>query len=172
MTLLTGIEIHNQRLKNLEKIQGLVKPIIACDRIKTPENIGSFFRLADAFGAEIVFINPLTTINKGIKTACGSENHVIYSVLSLAEFLIRYESFQIIPIELTSKANSIFESTLPEKAIFVFGNESYGVEQTLLDLCSTHIYIPMFGVNNSMNVSHSASIVLYEWRKQNNFIFG
>jgi tRNA G18 (ribose-2'-O)-methylase SpoU len=44
------------------------------------------------------------------------------------------------------------------------------VSNRLMELIDSAVYIPMFGDNNSMNVTHAASIILYEWRKQHNIV--
>jgi len=55
--------------------------------------------------------------------------------------------------------------------VFIFGNETYGINKEVLDYCSdiegfAIISIPQLGILRSLNVSNSASIVLWEYYKQ------
>ncbi len=48
------------------------------------------------------------------------------------------------------------------------GNEINGVCQDVIDICDQAVEIPQFGTKHSLNVSVSASIVIWElWKKMN-----
>ena len=59
--------------------------------------------------------------------------------------------------------NSITPDTFrPEgKTAVVFGHEVFGVQQSVVDLCTRCIEIPQYGTKHSMNVSVTAGIVIY-----------
>ena len=44
----------------------------------------------------------------------------------------------------------------------MFGNEVYGVEQDVIDVCQGVIEIPQAGTKHSLNISVSLGIVLWE----------
>ena len=44
----------------------------------------------------------------------------------------------------------------------MFGNEVEGTSPALLDLCETHVQIPMLGRKRSLNVATAGGVVLYE----------
>jgi len=55
--------------------------------------------------------------------------------------------------------------------VFIFGNETYGFDNNVLNTCKdiegfTVISIPQLGILRSLNVSNSASIILWEYYKQ------
>jgi len=74
----------------------------------------------------------------------------------------------IIAIELTDMSLSLdgIGSYLPMYCCLVVGNESHGISQEVLDLCTHAVEIPMWGINNSLNVSHALAIVLWEWSRR------
>ena len=53
-----------------------------------------------------------------------------------------------------------------EKLAIWFGNESDGLSKEVINRSESCVYIDMFGIIESMNVSSSAAIVLYEITKQ------
>jgi tRNA G18 (ribose-2'-O)-methylase SpoU len=44
----------------------------------------------------------------------------------------------------------------------IFGHEVEGLEPEILDLCDTHVRIPMLGIKHSLNVATAGGVVLYE----------
>lgn len=64
-----------------------------------------------------------------------------------------------------------FNETYYENPLFIFGNETYGIDMEVIKSCKdikgfAFISIPQIGLINSMNVSTSASIVIWEFYKQ------
>ena len=64
-----------------------------------------------------------------------------------------------------------FNETYYENPLFIFGNETYGIDMEVIKSCKdikgfAFISIPQIGLINSMNVSTSASVVIWEYYKQ------
>ncbi|GAA4323777.1 RNA methyltransferase [Pontixanthobacter gangjinensis] len=140
------------------------------DNITGEANIGSLFRLADAFGIEkIVFCGtkPNLSSNRLKRTARNTHNtveHEFYedSVETVKSLLAQnYKSFAL---EITSGSSPIDEVKISadEKILLVAGNERHGVSNEVLELCKATHHIPMYGKNSSMNVAQSVGIALYE----------
>ncbi|HRK02534.1 MAG TPA: tRNA (cytidine(34)-2'-O)-methyltransferase [Oligoflexia bacterium] len=71
---------------------------------------------------------------------------------------------------LSKKAKkSLFDVKFPKEAAFVFGKETLGLPESLLDRYAEQSYnIPMFSpLIRSLNLSNAVSIVLYEAIRQN-----
>ena len=71
--------------------------------------------------------------------------------------------------KLTNKASS--DDEIFQRVTFLLENETYGINKEVLDYCSdiegfAIISIPQLGILRSLNVSNSASIVLWEYYKQ------
>ncbi|MDY0314393.1 MAG: TrmH family RNA methyltransferase, partial [Bacteroidales bacterium] len=49
-----------------------------------------------------------------------------------------------------------------DKIALVLGNEVYGVDQNILDICDLCIEIPQYGTKHSLNVSVSGGIAIWE----------
>lgn len=161
---------HNQIYNQQQKF-----PIsIVCDAIRTPENIGMCFRIAESFGVEhIHFHNSSPSVENRIvkKTARNTIQQIQYSFYEDFNSLIyqlKAKNYVIVGIEITDKSINIqdFNFKKHEKIVLLLGSERNGIRQ--IDLVDYTIAIPMFGRNSSMNVIHSLAITLYEATSQIN----
>ncbi len=164
-------ETHSKYFFN-ESNQGQLKPgsdiIIITDNFSTPENIGSIVRLAANVNASKVIVVGSEGCRKSKinKTAGAAIGHVTLE-WQKAEELDVPKDYQMVALETVEGASDLYSSTLPAKIALILGNEKYGVSQELLNLCSQALYVPMPGPIKSMNVSHAATVCLFEWIRQN-----
>lgn len=148
--------------------------VVVLDDIRSLNNIGSFFRTADAFNIEKIFLCGITASppHRDIhKTALGSTETVQWeyhkNTLSCIKDLHKY-GYEICVIEQTEETTLLQEvSTLPKRpTALIFGNEVNGVDQAVVDFSNRVIEIPQFGTKHSLNVSVCAGIVLWEFCKK------
>jgi tRNA G18 (ribose-2'-O)-methylase SpoU len=146
---------------------------LVCDQVTNAPNVGSLFRIADAFGIEKLILcgDHIPFGRKMTKTSRATEKSVHFeiadSALSTIEQL-KSEGYQILALEITTQSQAIhttaFDITKP--IALVIGDENFGVSETILELSDTIIHIEMFGQNSSMNVVQATNIALYEMTKQ------
>ena len=147
---------------------------VILDNVRSAQNVGSFFRTADAFGIEHIALCGIsaTPPNREIhKTALGSELSVGWSYYpTTAECVdrLRTEGYQIIAIEQIEGATMLdkFSAKPNTKYALVFGNEVEGVDQCIADMVDGAIEIPQVGTKHSLNVSVSAGVVMWELFRQ------
>ncbi len=153
------------------------KIVLVLDNIRSLNNVGSSFRTADAFLLEAVCLCGLTGTppNPEIhKTALGATDSVKWekhdSTLNCI-YQLKKEGYIICAIEQTQ--NAVFLNDLKvdstKKYALIFGNEVYGVEQSVIDNTDMVIEIPQFGSKHSLNVSVSIGIICWEFIKQLKF---
>lgn len=146
-----------------------VSPVLIADSFSTPANVGSIIRLAANLGAKkvIVLNGEHLRDSKVKKTAGAALDHVevIYSDGERLKDLIPND-FTLCALETVEGAQSIFDVNLPSKMALVLGNEKYGVSDEVLAKCDESYFVPMPGVIKSMNVSHAATVCLFEWYRQ------
>ena len=153
--------------------------VVLLDNIRSLNNVGAFFRTADAFAIERILLCGITATppNKEIhKTALGAENTVRWEYCKSASQALeqlKAEGYQAIAIEQVEGAIALqdFACTPGQKYVLVFGNEVAGVNQEVVDLCSAAIEIPQAGTKHSINVSVSGGVVLWHffaalWKRQ------
>ncbi|MTH15387.1 TrmH family RNA methyltransferase [Flavobacterium sp. LC2016-01] len=143
---------------------------LVCDHIYFQQNIGSLFRISEAFGVEnILFLGkdiPLTP-RKINKTSRSTHLHVPHTVIQETSDLITHlleNNFEIISLEITNNSKSLKEVIIldNQKIALIIGNEINGISDELLQISHQIVHINMFGKNSSMNVVQAASIALYE----------
>ncbi len=145
---------------------------IVCDAIRTPENIGMCFRIADSFGVTHIYLheNSPSIENRIVKkTARNTINQITHTTYSDFEGLIKKlksEGHSIIGIEITDESINIqdFDFKNHEKIALLLGSERSGIQN--IDIVDATVAIPMYGRNSSMNVVHSMAITLYEVTNQ------
>jgi tRNA G18 (ribose-2'-O)-methylase SpoU len=146
--------------------------VIILDNIRSLNNVGSAFRTADAFLIESIYLCGVTGTppNKDIeKTALGATNTVAWKYFKTTEeaiFELKEKNYFIASVEQVKNSVMLNQFSKPQRPIaFVFGNEVYGVEQTIIDKSDVCIEIPQFGSKHSFNVSVTIGIVLWEMLK-------
>ncbi|MBR4871468.1 MAG: RNA methyltransferase [Alistipes sp.] len=147
---------------------------VVLDNVRSAQNVGSFFRTADAFGIEQVALCGISSTppNREIhKTALGAEQSVAWAyyptTLECVEEL-RAKGYKIIAIEQIEGSTMLndFRAEEGTKYALVFGNEVEGVDQTIADVVDGAIEIPQIGIKHSLNVSVSAGILMWEMFRQ------
>ena len=142
-------------------------PLIVADGLRTPENIGSLIRLAANIGIrKVILLNsPELKESKMRKTACMAWDYVELVRTTLGELDLP-EGYEMVAVETTPTARSIYEKALPRKVALVLGSEVHGVSAEVLSMCKEHVFIPMTGPDTSMNVTHAAAVALFEWVRE------
>lgn len=147
--------------------------VLLLDNITGEANLGSIFRLADAFNIEkLIFTGtpPNLKSNRLKKTSRNTHQSLNFEIredsLESAQFL-KDQDFLIYALEITSGSFPIhkFEYEQKKPICLVLGNENSGINEELLQLCHKSLHINMYGKNSSMNVAQAAGIALYEITK-------
>ncbi len=144
--------------------------VLLLDNITGEANIGSLFRLADAFGIDkIIFCGTLPNLNSNRlkRTARNTHNSVKFeyfksSVKTIQDY--RDSGYRILALEITSQSKSIqhFNYSASDNILLIAGNERHGISEEVLKISEEAYHIEMFGENSSMNVAQSVGIALYE----------
>jgi RNA methyltransferase, TrmH family len=144
--------------------------IAVCDGISDPGNMGTIIRIADAAGADGVIILPDSCdpySPKAVRATAGSIFHLPV-IMAGREELVEYlagKGIQLFAADVKAK-RSLYDADLTGPCAFVLGNESRGVSSFVLDRAHNCIKIPISGKAESLNVSVSAAICLYEAVRQ------
>lgn len=147
--------------------------ILVLDNIRSLNNVGTFFRTADAFNIEQIILCGITACppHREIqKTALGATESVAWlksnDILETIKKL-KKEGVKICSIEQAENTTLLNEIKLNpnEKYAVVMGNEVDGVQQGVIDLSDYVIEIPQFGTKHSLNVAVCAGVVLWDFVK-------
>jgi len=162
--------------KRLERIKSVVSNrrtdiIVVLEDIHDPHNAAAILRTCDALGIQNVYFifekeKPFNPKRIG-KASSSSANKwldfkIFHSVLSCFKTL-KHEGYTIIATALTPNAEDLTTTLLKEEKIaLLVGNEHSGLSQTAIKLSDRVIMIPMKGFMQSLNVSVSTAIVLWD----------
>ncbi|NLZ77630.1 MAG: TrmH family RNA methyltransferase, partial [Spirochaetales bacterium] len=140
---------------------------LVVDRIRSPFNLGSIFRLADSFGIKKIYIvegGAEPTHQRTIKVGRGTVETVEYEVVSEDSLLAGLKKSELPLFALESGGVDITEFDFPLAGICVIGSEELGVSPALLDLCdkrSGRVSIALGGTKGSLNVTSASAIMLH-----------
>ena len=144
--------------------------IVVLESVEKPGNLGAVLRSADAAGADAVIIcDPLTDLYNPnlIRSSIGA----IFSVPCVAcsseeciEFL-KSKGIRILTAQLQD-SELYYETDMTCGTAIVMGTESTGLTDVWRRAADAHIRIPMLGRLDSLNVSVSAAILLFEAVRQ------
>lgn len=143
--------------------------ILASDMLD-PRNVGSLFRIGDAFGVQCLHLcgnSPRPPSREIRRTSRSTENHVPHDYAEDATEVVRSlkaEGWRIISLEITTASIDLRDLTIArnEPACLIVGSENTGVSQPLLDLSDDTVHIAMLGHNSSMNVATACAVATYE----------
>jgi 23S rRNA (guanosine2251-2'-O)-methyltransferase len=148
--------------------------VIVLDNIRSLNNVGSFFRTADAFRAKEIILcgyTPTPPHREITRSALGAELSVAWrSQPDIQEVVrsLKEEGYRIWCVE-QAENSVLLQHFQPEQNApyaFVFGNEVEGVQNEVIDLSDGCLEIPQFGTKHSFNVSVAAGIVLWDFVKK------
>lgn len=150
--------------------QKVQRPILVADHLRNAENMGALIRLADNVGASAVyFLGNESDVNRARlhRAAASSIRNIDWLFIDDQQLqLLLPSSFISIALETATNAKSLFDEKLPANPVFFVGNEVSGIRQQLLQTMDQCLYIPVPGPTRSLNVSHAAAVLLFEWLRQ------
>lgn len=143
------------------------------DNLRSAFNVGSIFRLGECVGVQCIYLGGYTpnTENPSLQKTSMSTTQFVnskaFSKTTQALLELKKQGVKIIALETSSTAVGLYEKPLVGPTAFVVGNERFGLDTSLLQLCDEIRKIPMFGIKNSLNVSNALTAAAFEWSRQN-----
>ncbi len=137
------------------------------DDIRSPFNVGSILRTAEAFGVGAVYLSSMTPGPEHPRvgrTARGAEKRLRVERLDSPS---RVEAPAAI-FALETGGAPVSEFLFPRSGVMVVGSEELGVEPNLLARCREAagvVELPTVGPKVSINVSVAVGIAVYEWSR-------
>lgn len=165
------IAVVRARRLTLEELQLSKNPlVIILESVEKPGNLGAVLRSADAAGADAVIVcDPLTDLYNPnlIRSSIGA----VFTVPCVAcestqciDWLHRND-IQILTAQLQD-SRVYYDTNMTLGTAIVMGTESTGLTDVWRNAANAHIRIPMLGKLDSLNVSVSAAILLFEAVRQ------
>ncbi len=144
--------------------------VIVLESVEKPGNLGAVLRSADAAGADAVIIcDPLTDLYNPnlVRASIGAVFSLQVAAASSGETIewLKARNIQILTAQLQD-SSLYYDTDMTVPTAIVMGTESTGLTDIWRKAADAHIRIPMLGRLDSLNVSVSAAILLYEALRQ------
>src|SRR3712207_1752737 len=141
--------------------------LLVLDGVTDPHNLGACLRAANAAGAHAVIapkdraVGVTPTVSKVASGAAESTPYLM--VTNLARTLAELKERNVWIAGADERADqSLYDADLPQSLAWVLGAEGEGMRRLTRESCDLLVKIPMRGAVESLNVSVSAGICLFE----------
>ncbi|MGE4318371.1 MAG: TrmH family RNA methyltransferase [Deferribacterales bacterium] len=166
-------EIRDLEPKNFDKAFDKIienGPVVILDRIFDPHNYGAIIRAANCFGIKTVMVgftkqSPITSAV--CKASSGTIFHtLIVGAVNTATALkkLQEHGYKAYAADVDGKT-ALKDAAFEEKSVIIMGSEGKGIRPALLEMADIHVKIPMSGDIDSLNVSQSAAVIMYEFTR-------
>ena len=168
--IIAEVECKERRLEDLELSE---RPLVmVLESVEKPGNLGAVLRSADAARADAVIVcDPLTDLyNPNLIRASLGGIFTVPTVAASSEETISWLKALGIRILTAQLQDSswYYDIDMTVGTALVMGTESTGLTDIWRRAADAHIRIPMLGRLDSLNVSVSAAILLFEAVRQRN----
>ena len=146
--------------------------VVVIESVEKPGNLGAILRTAEAAGVDAVMVcDPLTDLYNPnlIRASIGGVFSVPVAVCNSKDCIafLKAHKIRILTAQLQDSYD-YYDYDMHEATAIVMGTESTGLTQQWREAADAHIRIPMLGRLDSLNVSVSAAILMYEAVRQRN----
>jgi 23S rRNA (guanosine2251-2'-O)-methyltransferase len=145
--------------------------IAVLDGIEDPQNVGAILRSVDASGASGVIRQarhsaPLD--GAAVKASAGAVNHVrIATVVNISRALEELKELAVWTVGFDAGGSERYDEVdFTQPTALVFGAEGTGLRRLVRETCDRVVSVPMAGAVESLNVSVTAGVALFEAARQ------
>lgn len=146
---------------------------VVIENVHDPHNVSAIFRTADSVGIDKIYLIyteekfPKISVVSSASAKKWIDVEKFDNVKECFEKLKQLK-YNIISTHIneSGKNYSLYDFDLTKKTAIVFGNEHRGVSDEVKNLSDKNMLIPMKGMVQSLNVSVSAAVCLYEALRQ------
>lgn len=167
MRKLSTDELHRMTKEEFDQTAKL-PVIIILDNIRSLSNVGAFFRTADAFRIQELYLCGITACppHREIhKTALGADETVKWKYFATTQEAceeLKTNGYKIFAVEQIEGSVMLQDFEFTEISAYILGNEVEGVSEEALPYCDGAIELPQAGTKHSINVSVCAGIVMWK----------
>lgn len=144
--------------------------VLVAEGLEKPGNLGALLRTADGAGADAVIVcDSATDLNNPnvIRASIGTLFYLPVAEATSQETMVFLKAKRIKILSAVPDAKTVYtDIDLTEPVAIVVGAEDTGLSEQWKNAADLNVKIPMLGKNDSLNVSVSAAILLYEAVRQ------
>lgn len=142
-----------------------VSRVVVLEAVTDPDNVGSVFRNAAAFGVQAVLLDPRCAsplYRKAVRTSLGATLRLPFAPLELPQGLawLRERGLRLLALTPAADARDLADAPLSGRCALLLGSEGDGLSDAVLAASDLHVRIPMADGADSINVAAAGAIAL------------
>ncbi len=146
--------------------------VVLLDHVVDEGNFGAIVRSAEVVGASCVIIANARCASVGVgayKTSAGAVLHMpIVQVVNLARAIDELKEHGFWVIGASEHAQqTVWDAPFTGKVCLIMGSEENGISSLVQKKCDFICKLPQRGRIESLNVAQAATVMCYEWMRQN-----
>ncbi len=163
--------VAKQQRVELSELQ-LKKPalLVVLEAVEKPGNLGAVLRIADGAGADAVILcgDGTDLFNPNVLRASRGAFFSVPTVTAATDTVLTWLATNYIRRVATSPAaaDNWSDVDLAQPVAIMLGTEHDGLSAQLLNAADLAVSLPMLGAGDSLNLSTSAAVLLYEAVRQ------
>ena len=171
--IIAVVKARSHRLEDLRLQENPL--VVVLESVEKPGNLGAVLRTAEAAHVDAVIVcDPLTDLYNPnvIRASIGGVFSVPTAACSSKACIafLKAQGIRILTAQLQDSYD-YYDYDMAHATAIVMGTESTGLTDIWRQAADAHIRIPMLGRLDSLNVSVSAAILIYEAVRQRNKIY-
>jgi tRNA G18 (ribose-2'-O)-methylase SpoU len=146
--------------------------LAVCPQIEKTDNMGAVIRVAAAFGATAMILgerccDPFYRQSVRVSMGAALKIPIVRSSDLFADLrtLKQSHGVELIATVLEADAQPLETAVRGQRIALLFGNEGYGLDQKLIEVCDRRVTIPMHMGTDSLNVAVAAAVFLYHFTR-------
>lgn len=164
------IAVAKRPLRSIEQFQASEGIILVAESIEKPGNLGAIFRTADATSVGGVIVSePVCDLfhPNSIRNSTGTTFSLPTAVADNAQTIawLRERKYNIV-LATPEQADDVYDIQFGSRTAVVLGSEAHGLSDTWMAGDFRRVRLPMKGVADSLNVSVTAAVIMYEALRQ------
>ena len=126
-------------------------------------NMGAIFRVGHSFLCRKYWMIDFDKFYK--KASMGTHKWETFETCTMHEFLKKTADRNIVVFEKRPgiESRNIQSFEYPDNPILFFGSEKFGVPDIILDRAQSVVTIPLYGINNDLNIAVASGIAMYDF---------
>ena len=162
-----------RRINKIRSVVGVRQSslTIVLENIHDPHNVSAILRTCDAAGIpKVSLLYNIESFPKiGKKSSASAFKWVErekYKSVDECFKSLRKNGFKIFASQVSEDSKDIYDLDFTGRSAIIFGNENRGISEEAAKYADERFMIPMYGMVQSLNVSVSAAIIIYEALRQ------
>lgn len=176
-----GVELSNRFASTQRRVDRLSSVIarrqptltVVLEDVYDPHNASAVLRSCDAVGVldvHLVYVKQKPPERSFSRSASGSAakwiNIHFHDSIEECYRVLRSQGFRLLATALGAESHDLYDVDMTGPTALVFGNEKDGVSDAGIALADATVYIPMQGMVESLNISVSCAVSLFEAMRQ------